>query len=239
MSSHFEVVGLPLEDRDRFSAWLQRVPRVGTIAPRLGGGKRYLFDDASGARAIVEVNESNDLQCINPSFRGKTSHSCQFVNLNRRRDCLNCSNIVVSLFDRDGAFATQLTVAHEDPAQFVDCSPGSPVTLGISAFVERADLFESEKQLSAAQDRGVAFATQSIMSINSLVPAERDGPARAFLTGKVLSSEPLTNADTGLEFTHATVHTFPWDIDVLMAPGIVPQSGAFIAGTFWLIARNI
>jgi len=79
------------------------------------------------------------------------------------------------------------------------------------------------------------MAAESLISYGVFGPADQ-AEAYARLNGTVLRAERRTVAATGGRFVVARVRTVGLDLDLCLPTSVVPEPGAVIGGTVFLVA---
>jgi hypothetical protein len=209
------------------------------------------WQDPSGARLVLAVRDRTVLDLL-PSFAGEPG-----ARLGR----VGAANEAVAIADvvgEDGEQATVIAVELEQ-RRFLTVAAGpvtgmaSVVGLAVDVTVHAgADAFAASDASLLSPDggepgeppahvleRGLPWpprmAAESLISYGVFGPAEQ-AEAYARLNGTVLRAERRTVAATGGRFVVARVRTAGLDLDLCLPTPVVPEPGAIIAGTVFLVA---
>lgn len=248
MPSHFSTIGLVVRSNEEFADYAIRTAEQGRSLDT-PSGSYIVWDMGAGEELWAQVDGDGSLIGLNPHFRG----------LGRME--LRLERVVTRASDSplDGAFygwaapsddaeaqgAYPLVFDVPDMLAWGELDLPATRTVQISAFAHDIAAFADDAAYRAAQ------GSQALMAEESFIPAglfsmegEPDAAPRsdAVFSGHVLSTQVLTNAQTGAEFVWAHVRTYGGTVDVVVDPVLLAAPlvvGGVVRGSFWLSGRVV
>lgn len=253
MSSNLECVGLGVQDHEDLGNLVQAALATSQPLARLAQGELRRWQDPSGARLILTLDEDGQVTDLLPSYAGQPGArllSCQPAN-----DHVCVAGVV----DGSGEQVSTIAFAPEQQRQLMEL--GSPVSgdvavtaLGVDVTVHPdadsysasdASLLEpagSTPQEAPAEYVLHGWAWPPRMAPESFVshgaagdPSKADAHAR--VAGTVLGAEQRTVSISGQGFVVARVRTSGFELDMCLAATEhqPPVPGSVVSGTVFLV----
>jgi len=245
--SHYANIGFAVHTDDELNQLVEQAYKAGQpVTSRKGLYVRYL--DPSGAELWLQVNERKELVGLNPYFQGDSRVAVEFRE----------SMVDESEYLDGGYYCWANPSASSDPDEpgdfpFVLDFPdffSNPEfefpcrkEVGICAFAEELEVFESEEVFDSIQPSEIMMAPESFIPVGLLgEEGELNEMPQAFavINGRILRSELKNNVLTDQPFWWMHIQTFGAKIDVVASKeliSVVPQVGNIVSGTFWLVGR--
>ena len=268
MTDHFSVIGFRSRSAEELAAMVSKLPDTGAYSQPCAPGYYYRWQSDSGSELWVHLakdpnvgNEKLSIVGVTPFFHGGGRVSVRVMK-KRQRPSDNAFEGAVFVEIEPGPRPHQCaTVALLDIVDYAIWANRVTPFLAqaqIAAFPHEVSVFASEEEFAAAQaNEQVKFAPESFFAsglfsasgeagghtvFHDPSAAEFDAPARAFLTGRILSAERRTNSVTGQTFLTALVKTVGGTIDVVADESLAHEDlapGSIVQGEFWLCAHLI
>jgi hypothetical protein len=251
VASNLECVGLGVADKTGLQRLMDGALADATHLGAVDGVTVLRWEDPSGARLVLAVRDRKVLDLL-PSFAGEPGARLDRVG------AANGAVAIADVVDEDGEQTTMIAVELEQRrflavAAGPVAGPASVVALGVDVTVHAgAEAFAASDASLLSTDggdpgeppahvveRGLPWpprmAAESLISYGVFGPAEQ-AEAYARLNGTVLRAERRTVAATGARFVVARVRTVGLDLDLCLPTPVVPEPGAVIGGTVFLVA---
>ncbi len=266
MTDHFSVIGFKTGSAEELAEIVSRLPEQGAHSQPCGPGYYYRWQSDAGSELWVhlakhaeEGAEQFSIVGVTPFFSGEGRVPVRVMK-KRQRPADNAFEGAVFVEIEPGKLPHQCaTVALLDLVDYaVWANRAGPflATAQIAAFPHELSIFPSEDAFTAAQaGEDVQFAPESFFASGLFSMGDDDAgrtvfhdpnaedfnaQARAFITGRVLSSAKRRNSVTGQTFCTILVKTLGGTIDLVadeLQIGGDLQPGAIVQGEFWLCAK--
>lgn len=247
MASNLACLGLEVLDHPALEQLILRMNQSAEPVGRQGNVSVVRWQDPSGARCTITI-EDGQIRGFLPGFAGTAGARLRGLR------AINDEVVGAEVLDRDGELTTKLALELEEQRWLRDDfdGPASVVGLGIdvAVFADEAAFGASPRSLLEPDaepseppaeylENGWSWpprlAPESFISYGLFGEAS-DSSAHALLNGVVRSAERRTTSLTGQAFILARVSTAGFEADLCLPDQAeVPQSGAIIAGTVFLV----
>lgn len=256
MPSHFDCLGFSIHNDDEFNYLLLSCAKNGKQLPTPSGIylQWYL---GNGIQLWGQMDYESQFIGMKPHYKGYTT---QVVGLSER--------ISYTKTLMDGSFLAWLNPKidkSEDTPEFTGSYPlifDSPAfsrcndlrlpavaRIQLAVFVEKLEIFEDFESYSSLKPAGFPLLEECFIPIGLSDEVENKLPlATAFLIGKLLCSEKITNKVTGNQFFLATVKTAGMAVDLLISPQLISRplipgqilvAGCYLSGMIKEIIKPI
>jgi hypothetical protein len=254
MSSNLECVGLGVRDHEDLGVLVQTALTAALPLAQFSKGELWRWQDRSGARLTITLDEQRQVKDMLPSFDGLPGArivDCRPVNAQLSR---------ATVVDGDGSPVATMAFAPEQQQVLVDS--GAPVSglavvtglaVDVTVYPDEGTFAASDDSLldpTLAGTEPPGEYVQHGWAWPPRIPAQSftpEGPvddpkrakAQARVSGIVLGSEPRTCGLTGQEFMVSRVETTGFEMDMCLAAFHHPQPpprGSIVVGTVYLVA---
>ena len=209
--------------------------------------------DKSGAEIYigfsVKPEAAMSVSTVNPAFAGEGRTSVEIdTTLPNKDETFRPFEIQVSA--RFAGESTPLVFDLADPRQRGVFSHGAKISVDISAFSYKPEIYDNQAAFDRAQSKAnvqVRFASNFFIPAGMFLDsvggaANADGPTSyADLAGTVIKAQLRANAAGRGKFWWALVRTYGGStMDVVLDPSTVRRklrAGSILTGRFWLSAR--
>ncbi|MBC8135925.1 MAG: hypothetical protein H8F28_08585 [Fibrella sp.] len=249
MASHFESIGIPLQNEQEYDEFLDRIYPQASVASLPAPDERYIvWSSGVGATLWIQQKANQGIVGMNPHFEGEGRVVARITALLEDDQRPFDGSIHAwalgegdSDSPEDGCYPFLVDVPDFQRIKETVTS-GQTVTLQVAAFAHELDVFASEAAYENSNNEGKPqFATRSFIPSGLFTPGgEESGPpqAHAIITGVVLKAQRRTVAETGASFYALLVETYGGTFDMVVAPEFGPiLAGNVVQGQFWLSGR--
>lgn len=242
---HFACLGFDTEDENGLKAMIERLWGRTKATPRKDGGRMLTWQDASGARLVMNADEAGKVTCVSPGFAGSGSMHVRVESI-RPDECRHCDVLVVQVLEGDRmAYPMALQVDDIGIARDV-FEPKSVHDLNVTVFLEEDFKVRSAEDAATPLKPGEFAMGPECLIPSGLFPGD-DVPglrprALVILSGRVISSEVRTNGAAQGRFLHALVQTYAGTVDVVAPSHVAPRglrAGRIISGSFWVVGHLV
>ncbi len=268
MTDHFSVIGFKASSAEELAELVSKLPDTGAYSQPCGPGYYYRWQSDSGselwvhlAKEIAGEEEKLSIVGVTPFFHGQGRVPVRVMK-KRQRPNDNAFEGAVFVEVQPGPRPHQCaTVALLDLVDYAVWANRTAPFLAqaqIAAFPHEISVFPNEEAFAASQaEEKVKFAPESFFASGLFSASSEAGgqavfhdpsaeefnaSARAFFSGRVLSSEKRSNSVNGQAFHTALVKTLGGTIDIVADERLVGTAlpaDSIIQGEFWLCARLI
>ncbi len=256
MSSNLACVGLGVADHEELTSLAQAALDHAEVIAEPPGSTVWRWQDPSGARLVITLDDDGVVADLLPSFAGRPG--ARLAGCVPVHGALSRAAVVDSSGEQTTAMAfgsEQQRVLMAANVPYVGEASVSALAVDVTVHPDETSFAASEASLldpTHAQtaepappeyvERGWPWpprmAATSFVS-HGVMGEAADADAHAWLAGTVITAERRTVAMTGQSFIRARVATVGFEADVCMATDRhheVPQPGAVVSGTVYLVA---
>ena len=251
MASHYDCIGIDLDDKDEFKKLLLEIPKqCAPFYTPLGGYLPWKF--GNGIELWGQFNHQNQLCGINPHFSGKSSQTIALTKTYPRDNPpFNGSmegwiNPDIQINNGSRQIKGEFQIFFDLPNYDWQHSLALPAVIRakLTVFARKIEFPDKEEKPEKdtenidPQKIKVVLNSEHFFPIGTFNVLEGGAPtADALFGGTVLDCEIITNKMTNLQFYNLTVKIFGLVIDVIVPPGSIPQfpePGQTIRGSGWV-----
>lgn len=246
MADHFAAIGFRTGTVDELVEILNRVSSQ-LRTKGCSHGTYAHWSSSQGAELWLHLDGANQLQGLDPFFRGTTRMRLGIVTRIQRSDDDPFDGIALAIVqpheERPDRGVGRLALSLIDYGLHEELPLPLLADYQVAAFAHDLSIYESDEIFSEAQESGIQFSPESQVPIGLFVSDRWTAPAPfAQITGHVLSSAVLTNPLTGQAYHHLEVRTFGGDVDLVaeagLYSGIVPV-GSVVSAECWVCGRML